>query len=61
MKMTYYRIRFDDNKVTVWNQNEQHVRKLAFSLKGVKEIETKTVDKQTLKEYNDIIKRKRGK
>lgn len=59
--MTYYRIRFDDNKVTVWNQNEQHVRKLAFNLKGVKEIETKTVDRQTLKEYNDIIKRKRGK
>jgi len=58
--MTYYRIRFDDNKVTVWNQNEQHVRKLAFCLKGVKEIETKTVDKQTLKEYNSIIKRKRG-
>jgi len=60
--MTYYRIRFKDDRVTVWNQNEQHVRKLAFCLKDVKRIETKVVDKKTLKEYNEIVKKvKRGK
>lgn len=58
--MIYYRIRFNDNKVTVWNQNETYVRTLASKLSGVKEIEKKIVDKDKLKEYNEIIKRKRG-
>ena len=59
--MVYYRIRFKDNKVTVWNANVQHVRKLALCLSGIKEIEKKIVDKDTLEEYNKIKKKvKRG-
>lgn len=58
--MKYYRLRFPDNKVTVWNNNQQEVIELARKLGNVK-IEEKTVDKETLEEYNRIMKkRKRG-
>lgn len=58
--MKYYRLRFPDNKVTVWNNNQQEVIELARKLGNVK-IEEKTVDKATLEEYNRIMKkRKRG-
>lgn len=57
--MKYYRLRFPDNKVTVWNNKREEVEILAQKLKNVK-IEEKEVDTKSIEEYNRIIKRKRG-